>query len=530
MQSISLRNEWDIELVVASICSFTALLLPKNKSNKNEYKEQTLYLLMTMTSSELNIVDLIEQNPISSLSGNYQNRMVAKIQDRFANYEQQLFLASFYCFLRYNPNAEFVVDLDNIWEWLGFSQKDKAKRLLETQFKLSIDYKCLLTRKGEQKSGRGGHNKETIMLTINAFKRFCLKAGTKKADQIHEYYIKLEEVLHEVINEESSELRLQLQQKDKQLGNSNLEREIIRENTILELFPENVQCVYYGTIDNLSDNNEKLFKFGNSNNLSKRVNSHKKTFINFRLINAFKVDNKFYAENAMKRDATFIKFRRNVIIYNVKHTELLVRDNSFDIDNVIKNVIKSIEYTPDNYKNLFIQNEELMKKCSLLVDENEKLKTVRVDSMRASDDDNSNKWKLQVLLLEEENKKLKTDNLKLIKQYKIYTTLDNNETPSNDIITNVGYDQITNSLKRLAKQSDGFYHIGSYKYAKYIGSREEVWNNVAYKTGGDLIKADLLINKEGKIVSKKKFLTESQSGRLDSVNQEKKRNALLRNS
>ena len=478
-------------------------------------------------ASELNIVDLIEQNPISSLSGNYQNRMVAKIQDRFSNYEQQLFLASFYCFLRYNPNAEFVVDLDNIWEWLGFSQKIRAKELLEKHFTIEIDYKTLLSLEREQKCGRGGHNKETIMLTINAFKRFCLKAGTKKADQIHEYYIKLEEVLHEVINEESSELRLQIQQKDKQLGNANLERELIRESTILELFPENVQCVYYGTVDNLSGNNEKLFKFGNSNNLSKRVNSHRKTFINFRLVNAFKVDNKFYAENAMKRDAIFIKFRRNIVIHNVKHTELLARDKTFDIDNVIKDVIKSIEYTPDNYKNLFIQNEELMKKCSLLVDENERLKTVRTDSMRSSDDD-SNKWKLQLLLIEEENKKLKTDNLKLIKQYKIYTTIDNNETPSNDIITNVGYDQITNSLKRLSKQSDGFYHIGSYKYAKYIGSREEVWNNVAYKTGGDLIKADLLINKEGKIVSKKKFLTESQSGRLEAVNQEKKRNAILR--
>jgi len=37
---------------------------------------------------------------------------------------------------------------------------------------------------------RGGHNKETFMLNIDTFKKFCLKAGTKKADEIHEYYIK----------------------------------------------------------------------------------------------------------------------------------------------------------------------------------------------------------------------------------------------------------------------------------------------------------------------------------------------------
>jgi hypothetical protein len=59
-------------------------------------------------------------------------------------------------------------------------------------FKLDIDYKVLLHMLvARKKEGRGGHNKEKIMLTINAFKRFCLKAGTAKADQIHEYYLHL---------------------------------------------------------------------------------------------------------------------------------------------------------------------------------------------------------------------------------------------------------------------------------------------------------------------------------------------------
>jgi hypothetical protein len=42
----------------------------------------------------------------------------------------------------------------------------------------------------------------------------CLKANTSKANEIHEYYIKLEETLHEVIDEESNELRLQLEEKE----------------------------------------------------------------------------------------------------------------------------------------------------------------------------------------------------------------------------------------------------------------------------------------------------------------------------
>uniref|UniRef100_A0A6C0JQR0 MSV199 domain-containing protein n=1 Tax=viral metagenome TaxID=1070528 RepID=A0A6C0JQR0_9ZZZZ len=162
--------------------------------------------------TNINIVELIENNPITKLSNTYQNKLLCKIKNNFTNVDQQLFVASFYSYLNYNSKTDFVIDLDDIWKWLEFSHKDKAKRLLEKCFLNSTDYKCLLTPKGEQKTGRGGHNKETFMLTINAFKRFCLKAETKKADQIHDYYIKLEETLHEVINEESNELKLQVNQ------------------------------------------------------------------------------------------------------------------------------------------------------------------------------------------------------------------------------------------------------------------------------------------------------------------------------
>ena len=43
--------------------------------------------------------------------------------------------------------------------------------------------------------------KQTIMLNIKCFKSLCLKAQTKKASEIHEYYMKLEETLHEIVEE-----------------------------------------------------------------------------------------------------------------------------------------------------------------------------------------------------------------------------------------------------------------------------------------------------------------------------------------
>jgi hypothetical protein len=90
---------------------------------------------------ELNIVEFIEKNPISKLSKAYNNKLINKIKDNFTGFEQQLFVSSFYCYLNYDKNIDFVVDLDDIWKWLGFSTKQNSERVLEKNFKLDIDYK-----------------------------------------------------------------------------------------------------------------------------------------------------------------------------------------------------------------------------------------------------------------------------------------------------------------------------------------------------------------------------------------------------
>ena len=50
----------------------------------------------------------------------------------------------------------------------------------ETKFFIvEKDFKSMLSLERKQKNeGRGGHNKETILLNINTFKLFCIKAET----------------------------------------------------------------------------------------------------------------------------------------------------------------------------------------------------------------------------------------------------------------------------------------------------------------------------------------------------------------
>ena len=480
----------------------------------------------------LNIVELIENNPITKLSNTYQGSLLTKIQAKFTDNEQQLFVSSFYCYLNYNQKNDFVIDLDNVWKWLGFSQKVNAKTLLEKNFIIEkdytkslllqqkqTDYKTLLIAQGKQSEHtKGGHNKETIMLTIRTFKLFCLKAGTKKAEQIHEYYIKLEEILQEIVQEESNELKLQLEQKTTQLEQktTQLENHIIlseeeklkvREKTLLEQFPPNTQCFYYGFIDNLSDKNERLIKFGNSNFLKNRVYTHKKTYLNFRLVNVFKVDNKIQIENAMKEHPLFIERQRTINIKNnsnaKKFIELLNIDGLAldDLDKTIKDIITSLEYSPENYIKLLEDN-----------------RTLKQELEKANQINNTEKN----YILQTENTRLKLENLKLIKRYKALSIKTNETVDDSDILVEPNitqedvntYGNVITSLKKIIKNKEGIYDIGEKQYELLEGTRQEVWDEKAYKTSGGLLKYNLIINKLGNIVSKRKSMSETVNKRL----------------
>ena len=44
----------------------------------------------------IDIVNIIKNNPIIKLNGDYQSKLIENVQKTFNNYEQQMFLASFY--------------------------------------------------------------------------------------------------------------------------------------------------------------------------------------------------------------------------------------------------------------------------------------------------------------------------------------------------------------------------------------------------------------------------------------------------
>ena len=346
------------------------------------------------SASTLNIVELIEKNPITKLSQTYNNLLLEKLQENFNTFEQQLFVSSFYCYLNYDKNTDFVVDLDNVWRWLGFTQKVTAKTMIETNFKFDVDYKIVTSDDSDDeqpshspdKSGsdkpkkHGGHNKQTIKLTIRCFKSLCLKAQTKKAGEIHEYYMKMEETLHQILDTETSELRAQLEQKNEVISTLNQatitltqEKKRAVEKTLISQFPVNTQTIYFGTIDNTNADNEKLIKFGQTNDLATRVADHHKKYNNFILAGAFRVTNRSEIENNIKSHPKIKRQIRTIEVAGKNKTEIIAYDSTnFTINRLtkhIEDVIHAKMYNVENFNRLIQRNQELEAENAKLVTE-----------------------------------------------------------------------------------------------------------------------------------------------------------------
>ena len=197
---------------------------------------------------QLDIVKLIENNPITKLSNDYNVKFLTKIKTNFTDFEQQMFLSSFYCYLNHHPINDFVFDLDNIWKWIGFNQKYNAERLLENNFILNKDYikfsnddscqNCLVLPKENQKKGRGGHNIKKVLLNIKTFKLMCLKSGTKKRELKLTVSRALSDEIEARARSEASVKRA------RQKENKNLKKEIFLSNFFIFLFNNNIFSIF----------------------------------------------------------------------------------------------------------------------------------------------------------------------------------------------------------------------------------------------------------------------------------------------
>jgi hypothetical protein len=173
--------------------------------------------------------------------------------------------------MNYHPINDFVVNLENVWKFIGFSNKANGKRLLKQHFTENKDYKIVFIRTDENppNTNLGGRPQETIMMNVNTFKKLCLKSNTDNADKIHDYYVKLENVYNEIINDEIQQSKQELEENKRQLEERNKQIEksghvyIIRTNGDVKRTMFSLKILFIVQNTTYEHRNHKYIKYHN---------------------------------------------------------------------------------------------------------------------------------------------------------------------------------------------------------------------------------------------------------------------------
>ena len=280
-------------------------------------------------------------------------------------------------------NFEILYELINNKKVYYFKASDIGKVLGIVNIRTSImnfddDEKVVRTTY----SSNSG-NPEILFLTSQGVYRLLYNSKKEIAKKFRKW---AGAILDDIIFNESNELKKQLKEKEQQLiehhEKSESEKEILLEKTLLNQFPVNTQCIYYGRIDNKDMRGGTLIKFGMSNNLQERVKNHRKTYTNFRLKNAFKVTNQIEIENCIKKHPILKNRIRNIMIDGMNYRELICidsnkKDPDFSLEKMeeyIKEIINQNQYNIENYNRLLERNNILEYDICKLQNENVSLK------------------------------------------------------------------------------------------------------------------------------------------------------------
>jgi phage anti-repressor protein len=262
------------------------------------------------------------------------DKLSALLLEHFNTDEQQQFVENFKLYLQYGQDHvdSFVIDLDNVWEWVGFLTKGNAKRHLQKMFDNGTDYciqNTLCTQDKRVHPTHGGQNKETIMLTVNAFKALCMTANTDKGKKTTKYYAKMEYIFWKYLEAKNQD-NINIMKKE-----FKLKLQLEKHNNLKTVYKD-TPCVYVFKVSEVDDNNF-IVKLGETDNIQKRIISIKQDYNDCILLDVFpcSTPHKFEQYLLNKKD---IKERR------IPGTELLKIDDTYTYKQLLSTIQKNITY------------------------------------------------------------------------------------------------------------------------------------------------------------------------------------------
>jgi len=261
------------------------------------------------------------------------------IETEMSDGEEQLFMKSYKLFLQYGSNnKEFVINFDIVWNWVGYTKIGDAKKMLIKYFTQHNDYEISFAAVAEKV--QFGRPKETILLTVDCFKNFCMKAGTTRANEVRQYYIKMENILHKYIQSKFLELRykdIQTQMTITDLHNKNKEIEQFKTHEFLIKYNRKKDLVYFCILQSFLDGSF-IMKVGWSKDIESRIpalNAHFGT--KCIVLNSFVCEDSYNLEQFLHNSPELVKYKYNNLINNkVSSTEAYHIPNQKEYEKIVK--------------------------------------------------------------------------------------------------------------------------------------------------------------------------------------------------
>lgn len=222
-------------------------------------------------------------------------------------------------------------------------------------------------------------HKECILLNIHTFKRFCIKAGTHKADQIHDYFINLEHIFHTVMKEQDTNLVKMLEEKVKSTESLinykeqeyqiklKKQREIEKEKLLLSQFSMYIPVVYIIRVKTF-ESGEYIVKIGESRRgVVTRYNEHKNKYPECVLLDVFVVqqskDFESYIHNHPKIRCNQV---RDLEGHEQEHELFLIGKNL-----TYQMILEAVDSQIDNYQEYGTKKIEIeLEKLKILANSN----------------------------------------------------------------------------------------------------------------------------------------------------------------
>lgn len=322
----------------------------------------------------LDFASLVKTNP-GNISLRFQGQLASKLSENFTSDEEKWYMANLYAYLKFHPVNDYVIDLENVFEMIGFSTKGNSKKTLKKHFVIDQDYKVLLIHLDKQVSSKGGagKNQETVLLNINTFKKLCMLAKTGKGEKIRDYYLKMEMILNEMVVVQSKEFEEQLaknqltiEAKEQDFQHLQEQKKLEKHNLLLREYETCSSMVYIIKVKSYEDGSY-IVKIGESRQgIAGRFKEHSAKYEECEVLECFKVRNSKKFEKFLHE--TLRLQRVNNLENHEKETELFLIGKNFSYKQLLDTIDRNIKYYQDDYmenENLRLENENLRLRSNL---------------------------------------------------------------------------------------------------------------------------------------------------------------------